>query len=370
MDDYKAILLNDKYRMYIDSAKKAYKNGLYSIAKQNYNLAISTLLELAKCSSDSLKKARLEKAKQIKILVEQIDNGDNIKEKHMDERNKVKDDEDKSWFINEIPNVSFSDIAGLDDVKETINIRIINAFKYPEKYSAYGKKIGGGVLLYGPPGTGKTMIAKAVANETKAKFFVVKGSDLLSKWVGESEKNIHQLFSQVRKQKFSVVFLDEIDSLMLSRGQDVHSDKMINEFLQQIDGFSSENSNVLLLGATNRPWDIDDAIMRSGRFSEKIYVPLPDYKAREFLFKKEISKTLAEKDIDINRLVCLTEGYSCADIAEICDRAKIEPLMESLNQENNVYLSEEHYIKAIKSVKPTVSVEAIKRYEKYNKAGK
>ena len=222
-----------------------------------------------------------------------------------------------------------------------------------------------------PPGTGKTMIAKAIACEVGATFYAVKGSDIVSKWVGESEQNINALFEEARKNDLSIIFIDEIDSLLGKRGVDNHNDKRVNEFLQQIDGFSSDSSKLLLLGATNRPWDLDSAAMRSGRFSEKIYVPLPDKKAREFLFAKYLKGLPLADDCNIDTLVKLSEGMSGADINEVCDSAKIEPLKESIirrEKDNDAGLIEitfNDFKKAFSKVRPSVTKEELKKLDDF-----
>ena len=203
MDNISVNLLNDKFNLYYENAKRAQQEGNAELAKRNYLLAAETLLKLAKLSSPELKKARVERAKRLMEIAENVEAGiENRRfQKELSPKEKTQGEEDggREWAAAEIPNVHFSDIAGLEDVKKAITTRMINPLKYPDKYAAYGKKTGGGVLLYGPPGTGKTMIAKAIACEVGAKFYAVKGSDVVSKWVGESEKNINSLFETARK---------------------------------------------------------------------------------------------------------------------------------------------------------------------------
>ena len=285
MTNLDASLLNDNFNTYLERAKKYQQKGDLTMARRNYLLAGETLMKLAKISSETLKKSRYERAKKMIDLAENLPQQGDTLTKNSSQNQK---EAQKTWDSAVVPDIKFSDIAGLEDVKKAITTRMINPIKYPDKYKAYNKKTGGGVLLYGPPGTGKTMIAKAIANEVNAKFYAIKGSDIVSKWVGESEKNISSLFAQAQNDDLAIIFIDEMDSLLAKRGKngDSHNDKRVNEFLQNIDGFASKTSNLLLLGATNRPWDIDSAAMRSGRFSQKIYVPLPDAPARKFLFCK------------------------------------------------------------------------------------
>lgn len=375
MDDLSLSVLNDKFNMYYASAKKAYENGNGALAKRNYMLAAETLLQLAKNSSPKLKEARVARAKRLVEISEGIDEAVVRKKfpagEDKSERSaaQTESDDGRQWQAAEVPNIHFSDIAGLEDVKKAITTRMINPVKHPEKYRLYNKKTGGGVLLFGPPGTGKTMIAKAIACEVGAKFYAVKGSDVVSKWVGESEKNINSLFETARGDDLAIIFIDEMDSLLGRRGTDAHNDRRVNEFLQQIDGFAGRSSNLLLLGATNRPWDVDGAALRPGRFSQKIYVPLPDAPARRFMFDKSLKGAPVADDVNVDELVSLTEGYSGADIEEVCDRAKEDPLLQSIKTDTVVPVTRADFINALKAVPPSVSSAEVARFEQFIRTG-
>ena len=367
MDNLNVTMLNDQFNMYYAAAKRAYEAGNGALAKRSYMLAADTLLKLAKVSSPKLKQARLERAKRLLQIADGI--GAAVERKTIPAGSDDDEEQGREWAAAEVPDVHFSDIAGLDDVKKAITVRMINPVKYPEKYKLYNKKSGGGVLLFGPPGTGKTMIARAIACEVGAKFYVIKGSDIVSKWVGESERNIQSLFKTARADKLAIIFIDEMDSLLGRRGEDTHNDRRVNEFLQQIDGFAGKAPNLLLLGATNRPWDIDGAALRPGRFSQKIYVPLPDAPAREFMFNKSLKGAPVADDVSVGELVSLTEGYSGADIEEVCDRAKEDPLLRSISTDSVVQVSRADFLTAIKSVPPSVSEEEVKRFERFIQTG-
>ncbi len=362
--------LAQKFDVYYDNAKRYHEEGKLDLAKRNYLLSAEALMQMAKLSSPKVAQIKMQKAKNL------IDVADGLgkPKKITNNPGKTEDGEEAKQFASaEIPNIHFSDIAGLEDVKEAIKVRMIYPLKHPEIYSAYNKKMGGGVLLYGPPGTGKTMIAKAIACEVGATFYAVKGSDIISKYVGESEQNISALFASARKNDLSIIFIDEIDSMLGKRGEDAHNDKRVNEFLQQIDGFSSDTSKMLLLGATNRPWDIDSAAMRSGRFSEKIYVPLPDKNARRFLFEKHLKNIPLASDVNIETIVDLSEGYSGADISEICDSAKIEPLKASIvsaEESGETALKEvcfQDFKKAFSKVKSSITKEELNKLNEFAK---
>lgn len=360
MDDIE--LLNSTFELYMQKGKEAKEKGNYALAKRNFMLAGETMMKIAKISQGKLKEVRLNRAKRIVELSDRIGTEKEKKKGDASEE----DDEVKRWQQAEIPNIHFSDVAGLEDVKKAIKIRMINPILYPDKYKLYNKKTGGGVLLYGPPGTGKTMIAKAIACEVGAKFYAVKGSDIVSKWVGESEKNINSLFEEANKQDRAIIFIDEMDSLLGKRGQDIHNDKRVNEFLQQIDGFSGRNPNLLLLGATNRPWDIDTAATRSGRFSQKIYIPLPDEKARKFMIEKNMKNVPVSKDFDVDKIVKRTKNYSGADIEELCDRAKDEPLLKAIELDSVVEVTNKDFNNILKIFPPSVTENELEKFAEYN----
>lgn len=356
-------ILADTFELYMKKGKEARAKGNLALAKRNFLLASETMMQMAKQSQGKLKEVRMERARG---LVKISDNLGKTPVKTTKEEAVEEDSDLKKWQTAEIPNISFADVAGLDDVKKAITIKMINPVKYPEKYKMYNKKTGGGVLLYGPPGTGKTMIAKAIANEVGAKFYAVKGSDIVSKWVGDSEKNINSLFAEANKQDRAIIFIDEMDSLIGKRGLDTHNDKRVNEFLQQIDGFAGRNPNLLLLGATNRPWDIDSAAMRSGRFSQKIYLPLPDAPARKFIIEKNMKGVPVAKDFDVDKIVEQTQMYSGADLEELCDRAKDEPLLESIATDKVILVKNSDFDRVLMSMPPSVTKKDLEEFERYN----
>ena len=221
----------------------------------------------------------------------------------------------------DIPNVSFSDVVGLDLVKEQIYDMIIYPKKYRELYARFKKKMGGGILLYGPPGNGKTMIAKAIAHETDSAFYPIKFSDIGSKWFGESEGKIKSLFDEARKKESAVIFFDEIDAIATKRTESSVMDRVVAELLTQIDGINKSGGNLTILAATNKPENLDPAILRPGRFDEKIYVPLPDERARTAMFERKLCGVPSAVN-DYAEISVISDGFSGAEIELVCEKAK------------------------------------------------
>lgn len=357
--------LLDTYERYLAGAKKLEEAGNIAAAKKNYYLAADTLYKVAnKTTTDNLKAAR---KKKVLSIIDYADNLDLPKKVKKEEAKNNNDDEEKGkeWEACAIPDVKFDDIIGLEDVKQEIIMKMINPVKHPEKYKAYKKKTGGGIILYGPPGTGKTMIAKAIANEVGAFFYAIKSSDIISKWVGDSERNIASLFETANKKDKAIIFIDEMDSLFKQRGEDSHNDKRVNEFLQQIDGFTSKNENLLVLGASNRPWDIDNAAMRSGRFSEKIYIHLPKHAARIKFLEMFYKDILLADDVDFNEAARLTEGFSGADMMEVVEKSKEGPLKHFIMYDEKLPITQKDIVKAIKHVAKNIDNSMIPTYERY-----
>ena len=233
-------------------------------------------------------------------------------------------------IVREKPNIAFNDIGGLDNVKEEMKKAIIYPFTHKKLYEYYNQKSGGGVLLYGPPGCGKTMMAKAAANECNANFINVETSTIMSKWVGESEKSIKQIFTVARECEKAIVFFDEFDAVAGRRGEiEDYAKRIVNELLQQLDGMD-KNDNILVLAATNEPWAIDPALRRPGRFKKLIFIPPPDLDARKAIFEIYLKKLPIESDVGIENLAQNSDGYSGADIRAICDDAAEIPLQEAL----------------------------------------
>ena len=224
-----------------------------------------------------------------------------------------------------IPKIFMKDIAGLKEAKEAFNDRVILPIKHRDLFEKYGKTVGGGILLYGLPGTGKTMFAQAVANELNAKFFSINCSDIMSKWYGESESNIKQLFTKAKNAPIAVIFFDEFEAIGRKRtSYDTENGiNTVQEILAQMQGIEKNNNILLVLAATNCPWDIDSALLRPGRFNDKIYIPLPDLDARLFIIKKVLQNVTLSDEVSITSLAESLEGYNCADVVEFCEQIKL-----------------------------------------------
>lgn len=321
--------------------------------------------------------------------------------------NKEKEDHNSALLdtiISEKPNVKWDDIAGLHEAKKSLNEALVMPIKYPAFFTG-NVQPWRGILLYGPPGTGKTFLAKACATECESTFFSVSSSDLMSKYVGESEKLIKELFHLAQQKAPSIIFIDEIDSMCGNRseGENEASRRVKTEFLVQMQGVGSKNDKVLILGATNLPWALDPAVRR--RFERRVYIPLPDIEAREYLLRnklKGLDKGL--KDEDFKNVAAKTDGYSGADLEILCRDAAFQPLKLAqkttkfrevivdgvkkyipldMNAKGNfvqrtVYQLEDHSLllpeitsedmeRAVAKAKPSVSKADLKEYEEWTK---
>jgi len=252
------------------------------------------------------------------------------------------------------PNVSFNDVGGMETVKKEIELKIIKPLLHPELYKAYGKKIGGGILLYGPPGCGKTFIAKATAGEVNAKFISVGLNDILDMWIGNSEKNLHEIFELARSNRPCVLFIDEIDALGASRSDMKQSSgrHLINQFLQELDGIDNTNEGVLIIGATNTPWNLDPAFRRPGRFDRIVFVPPPDLATRESILRLKLNNK-PTGTIDLLTISRKAENYSGADIDAIIDIAIEQKLESSFTDGIPKPLETSDLMSALKKHKPS-----------------
>src|SRR5258706_4569488 len=273
------------------------------------------------------------------------------------------------WIVKEKPSIKFDDVAGLDGVKEDIRLKMVYPFEHPELAERFGIRGGGGVLLFGPPGTSKTMLAKATAGELDATFFTISPADVLSKWVGEAEQNIKKLFDAARGEKRAVIFIDEIEALVPARRDEGSSvmQRVVPQILQGMEGFDKKTTPVMFMGATNCPWQLDPAVLRPGRFDEKVYIPLPDVAARRKMLHIYLGKRPVEDGVDLDAMARNMEGMSGADIKYVCDRAATIPFLRSVATGQEGPITDEILADVISATPRSVNEEMLKRFEAWGR---
>ena len=262
----------------------------------------------------------------------------------------------------ELPKISWEDVGGLSEAQQQVQESVEWPLTTPEKFDRMGVDAPKGVLLYGPPGTGKTLMAKAVANETNANFISVRGPQLLSKWVGESEKAIRQTFRKARQVSPTIIFFDELDSLAPSRGQEMGnnvSERVVNQLLTELDGLE-EMGDVMVIGATNRPDMIDPALLRSGRFDRLVMIGQPDQGGREQILDIHTQDTPLAPDVSLREIAEITDGYVGSDLEGIAREAAIEALRDDDDAED---VEMKHFRRALESVRPTITDDILAYYE-------
>jgi transitional endoplasmic reticulum ATPase len=265
----------------------------------------------------------------------------------------------------EVPEVRWSDIGGLEDVKDELRRAVEWPLKHPEIYKKLGIRPPRGILLYGPPGTGKTLLAKAVATESGVNFIAVRGPEILSKWVGESEKAIREIFRKARIYAPAVIFFDEIDAIAPARGYTFDSrvtERIVSQLLTEMDEIH-RLENVVVIAATNRPDILDPALLRPGRFDKLIYVPPPDLNGRLEILKIHTRNMPLADDVDLYEIARRTEGYSGADLEALVREAAMRALREDINI---TAIHMRHFLEAMNEVKPSITPEIVKMYEEWS----
>jgi transitional endoplasmic reticulum ATPase len=349
----------------IKKAMDMESSGNRDEAAKIYRDAYAEVMEIATHSSGKLREKRLRQAESLKRIYESI-GGKYVEKDRISEGKKIL--EQLNIEPPEIPKVTFQDVAGLENVKNEIMSKIIYPMRYKELSQEYNIEFSGGMLLYGPPGTGKTFIVKAIANEVKANFINVNPSTLYSQWFGQFEKNISLLFHAAYLLSPSILFFDEIDTLVPKRSgsESDAARRGVSQLLTEVGGLTSQKDrNIFIIAATNNPWGIDEAIMRPGRFDVKIYVPPPDYESRKKLFQLKLSEIKHLGEIDYNGLAAKTERYSGADIEFICKKAVQNVFMQVIKTGNKVDVTTEDIIEVISQIKPSIDIGLLKKYQDY-----
>lgn len=265
------------------------------------------------------------------------------------------------WELKDKPGEKLADVAGLDAVKQELREKVIEPFTHPELYERFKVKVGGGILMYGPPGNGKTFVARAIAGELDAAFFNVNASQIKDKYVGETEKNLQRLFEEARQHDRAVLFLDEVDHLLAKRGN--RKVGTVAQFLALTDGLVKNTNCMLVLAATNKPWMLDEAVVRPGRLGTHIYVGPPDAPARQAIIAYSLKDTPVAEDLSSENLAARTDGYSGADIAELCDRAKRSALARQLAAGTEEQITNADFDAALQKVRPSVTPAMLKEFE-------
>ncbi len=269
--------------------------------------------------------------------------------------------------------VTLDDVAGLDDVKRQIHLRIIAPFTQPEIYQAFRREGGGGIMLYGPPGCGKTYIARATAGELKARFVSVSIHDVIDKYWGESEKLVHALFEDARRNSPTVLFFDEFDALggARGRGESQFWRTLVDSLLQEMDGVQGQNRDVLIFAATNAPWNVDAAFRRPGRFNRVILVTPPDEPARRAILQSRIERLPGGERVDLARLARETPLFTGADLVELCERATENALERSLDTGQVHEIGNADFVEALKHSDSTALewLSTARNYARYSNEG-
>jgi transitional endoplasmic reticulum ATPase len=262
----------------------------------------------------------------------------------------------------EIPKIKWEEVGGLEEVKQSLKEAVDWPLKNPESFKRVGIRPPRGILLYGPPGCGKTYVAKALANEAGVNFISVKGPELLSKWVGESEEHVRDVFRRAKQVSPSIILFDEIDSLAPRRGLDIGSkvtEQVVSQLLTEMSGIE-DMEGVVVIATTNRPDILDSALLRPGRFDRLIYVPAPDEKTREQIFKIH-TKNMPLKGVDLKKLAKETPGYSGADIEALAREAALFALRDDIKAKE---VDSKHFEKALKKIKPSIMQDMSSKYQK------
>ncbi len=361
-------VLEELARKYALRAVSADRNGNREVAITYYNKAVDTLMKIVRLYPDNpLTKVYLTMIKEYKERAEQLKKLSVSVPVEGEELGEISVED---LIVSEKPNITWNDIADLEHAKKAIMKAIIYPARNPRLFPLGWPR---GILLFGPPGCGKTLLASAVANEIDAVFISVDAATIMSKWLGEAEKNVAKLFRKGREMAKKgtpvIIFIDEIDSLLGVFSSEVGGEVRVrNQFLKEMDGLQDKKNKLLLfvIGATNKPWKLDDAFIR--RFQRRIYIPPPSYEARIELFKLYTRELKLDPSVDIRKLASLTEGYSSSDIKDICQEVQEKVVEEYFEKTGGAYgepraITMEDFIEVIKRRRPSINRDLIRKYE-------
>ena len=353
-------------QLYLRRAREAEVNGRRDEALLSYKNAAEVIEKLLSLYPDHpLRKVYLESLDNIRAKLKELQ--DEMMSEAVGEG-----EEQGEVGLSARPKVSFDEVVGLEEAKRAIEEAIVFPSKRPDLFPLGWPR---GILLFGPPGCGKTLLAAAVANELDAEFMYVDPASIMSKWLGQAEKNVARLFNKAReiasKGKPVIIFIDEVDSLFSSYSHEVGGEvRMRNQFLKEMDGLQDKGNNlqIYVIGATNKPWKLDEAFIR--RFEKRIYVPPPDEEARRKLILQTLSK-IKHEDVDVETLVKLTEGYSAADIVALIRDAYMRVVRELFEKNGGVGdprpVTMDDVLWALRRRKPSIRKDMLKRYEEWFK---
>lgn len=363
----------DAVQRFREQADRAHKAGDFPSAAHNLLEASRNLLLLAQETSGGIQEQQLQKARELRDLAIAVgkkkprtaasDTGGRKKREVESGREPIEGEDASPWLLQKRPGVRLSDVAGLDEVKAVLREKVLDPFLRPEVYRRYRADHGAGVLLYGPPGNGKTFIAKAIAGELDVPFFSADPSQIKDKYVGETAKNLRRLFEEAMSHERSVLFLDEVEALLGRRGN--RKVDSVTQFLSLTDGLGTNDSCLLLLCATNKPWALDEAVIRRGRVGTHVYVGLPDAAARSAILRIQLEGVPVDGAVNLDQIGASTSGYSGADMTGICEVAKQRAVNREIasGQEDCITLADLEA--ALKKVRPGTSDKQLQEFKQW-----
>lgn len=358
---------HEKLRELLEKGLKAEYDGDRKTALSLYSDAVLILNDELR-TDNQIKKEKIQRQmKSIQTAITRLKSGESSGSR--EDADGIKILEELGLTLENGNGPTMDEVAGMTKVKEEMYTQIIYPLKFPDLAKEFNIKFGGGILLYGPPGNGKTFLIRALAREAKMNFIYVNPSSLFSQWFGNFEKNITKLFKAAKELSPCILFFDELDSLFPSRDQ-VNSDaarRGVSQFLNEIGGFSSDSSDrpVVILGATNVPWQLDPAVTRPGRFDRMIYIPPPDLEARKLILQHYLSKIKRLGKVDVDELAKKTEGYSAADLEYLCKFTTQKAFLRAVEGNNEEFITDKSMNEAMLDVKPSINPSVLQRYKRF-----